>query len=143
MIKNIEKVLFGTILIATLFTYFEILTTSFNISTLNLYTVRFIVFGLMLYNLINFHAMFRYIFKKAPDYWTKSRKENQAILKKRNKKYSLKEKITSTLYFAIYVLMLILLCVFILFNLNIINIITIVGVLGFVIDTSISVYKML
>jgi cell division protein FtsL len=87
--------------------------------------------------------MYDNIFVKIPDYWSKSRKENQNILKNQKKKYSIKEKIKLTTYFVLYILMLFTISIYIIFNINIITILSGVGVLIFLIDTSILFYKLI
>ena len=135
--KNIGKFIFGLITLSTIVTYFNI----FTIIDFNL--IKIVVLLIMLYHLLFFDMMYDNIFVKMPDYWSKSRKENQKLLKNQKKKYSIKEKIKLTTYFVLYVLMLFVISVYIIFNINIITIFSGVGVLLFLIDTSILFYKLI
>ena len=143
MIKNIGKIIFGLILIATIFTYFEILLIHFDVSLMNLYLIKIVVFSFMLYHLIFFRISYRNLFEEIPYYWTKSRKENQEILKKNKKIYSIKEKIKLISFFILYIFMLVALSVFIYFDINLINIITSIGLFLFFIDIFVISYKLI
>ena len=115
----------------------------FDVSNINLYSFRFIIFLFLLYHILYFSMLYDNFFKKLPDYWTKSRKENKRIIKERNKKYTLKEKIKLTIYFILYVFMLIGISFFILQSFNIINLITGIGIILFIVDSGMSFYKLL